>query len=1249
MPDDVNNPKSNLSNCMCISSESCVSIVTFDFLCSKMNLPWSLLLLIGITSTSSSCPACCIWNVTTTQASVKQKSTGNSCGCTVTLRELIELESNTSTLENDNGCLRKELILNSGVHHLYGNDSTSELKLEFRNLSRVVIRGYTYATIKCTNQSLSFLFKNISTIQIQNTHIDDCGDLKRFKRKSIRNMIIVIIKEAFFSTEIVNSKLTNAGMSVHALTHNNNTKATIKLERTVVENLASYSHSTNAVLHLKNHEVLSPSSQIIATVLLKNVTAKYNNRPFLEASEFDETLVLLSGDNIFSHNIGTIIKVTERLYYTKDNRSLYDVSGHHDTLVLITGKNLFSNNKGTVIKLENLWNNLTFSRAEVSFINNTQSSDLTTTDIPIYFGGGAILFRASKLSFNSNNGGILARYSRIAFSECTSVQFINNNHQRSGHTIVYPPIHVEAGVLSFEHTSVVLNNNQGGIVMEENTKIMFRDNVSIQFINNNRLPSGGALSLVSADSIIVFNASSLRITLNFTNNTADKGGAIYVKDSRSIRPVFDFQCDPSLVEMTFSNNSALYGGNHIYGGWVDWTVDSESGNISYNSAINKSLNIETKTKSDIASCPVRICLCQNDQPDCDITNHIIEVYGYSLSLSLVAVGQRYTPVAAYVTASLESDNSDFNEEQWLHLWPRTESLQAECTEINYRFYSIKEIIHYKPELETCYNINEDFDEVSDRDSKLFKHLSIEVKSTPCPLGFILHRNERRCICDQSFGLTCDEASIKIIRKEQQWIGVTNEHTKPGEAIGVLTYSPCPFDYCRTDNHSLSIHLEDQDVVCAFNRSGILCGGCRANFSRVLGSSKCKECSNNIPVIIVIFLGQVLFGLIVVIALILLDLTVATGTINGLTFYANIIQAQHATFFTQGTANSFLSFFIARLNLDEGIELCLYDGLDEYAITWLKIPLPLYMWLFAGILIVLSRSSSRFSKLIGKNIVQVLATLFLISYTRLLQLIINVFTYTSLTYPDGYRKKVWYVDGNVEYFKGKHIPLFFVTVLFLSVSLPYTVILLTIQLLYKISHYRLMFWVQRLKPFFDAYTGPYKAPHRYWTGLLLVVRGILLALFSTFQCTNSVFNILFIIVVTFVLVGWLSLAKGVYESFLNNFLEIAFLCNLGITSAVVLVDRQHTKVAIYISTGTAFITFVCIILYHVVKQLLLTKLGSKVKGRLLSTRLSKGKDGDIVNKKLTVNSQSLSGGQVHNTVTSTTVELKEPLLVAEGNL
>ena len=1085
---------------------------------------------------ATSCPECCNWYVVTTELPVNQTAELENCTCQVTLRKLFEVESNRSSKE----CERKEIVFQSGIHYLSGNRSMHTLSLEFSNLRSAVMRGQSYATISCLNQSLSFEFYHIPTVTIQNIHLNKCRDLRT--NILTDNVVFVVMSHLQFTIEILNSTFTDTGMTLHTLSNDQETiNGTVTVEAMIVENTVIDSYASDAVLYFEHRGHLLAWSKIAVSVMFKNVTASYNNRPFLQVSNFDETFVLLTGENAFIWNTRTIIK------------------------------------------LDNYWNNLKFSRAIVSFINNSKNSDLTRTNPPIYINSGTMVFRESIVSFNNNDGGILA----------------------------------------------------------ENTDIIFGDNVTIHFYNNNGLPNGGALSL-DAKSTIIFKSSSLKTLLNFTNNTADKGGAIYVKDSRSIRPVFKFQCDPTLVEMLFSNNSALYGGNHIYGGWVDWTIDSESGNITYNSAINKSLNIDMEASTDIASCPVRICLCQNGHPNCTITNHIIEVYGYSASLSLVAVGQRYTPVAAYVIANLESD-SELEEDKWQHLWPRTESLQSTCTKITYQFNSNEETIFFTPQLKSCSGVD---NSVSLQINNLFKQLTVTVKTKDCPIGFVLQK--ATCTCKKSLSLTCDEANTKIIRKEQQWIGVTYQNINPGEFSAVLTYSPCPFDYCRTDNHSLSIHLEDQDVVCAFNRSGILCGGCRANFSRVLGSSKCKECSNNIPVIIAIFLGQVLFGLIVVIALILLDLTVATGTINGLTFYANIIQAQHATFFTQGTAHSFLSFFIARLNLDEGIELCLYDGLDEYAITWLKIPLPLYMWLFAGVLIVLSHSSSRFSKLIGKNVFQVLATLFLISYTRLLQLIINVFTYTSLTYPDGYRKKVWYVDGNVEYFKGKHIPLFFVTVLFLSVSLPYTVILLTIQLLYKISHYHLMFWVQRLKPFFDAYTGPHKAPHRYWTGLLLVVRIILLTIFSTFQSSNSFYNLLFIIVISIALIGWLSLAKGVYESSLNNFLELMFLSNLAITSAVVLVDRQHTKVAIYISTGTAFITFVCIIFYHVVKQLLLTKLGSKVRIALQSVLvLIKNKvGGDTVNNDLALRQ---THGQTHTSVTSTTVELKEPLLEDQGDL
>ena len=54
---------------------------------------------------------------------------------------------------------------------------------------------------------------------------------------------------------------------------------------------------------------------------------------------------------------------------------------------------------------------------------------------------------------------------------------------------------------------------------------------------------------------------------------------------------------------------------------------------------------------------------------------------------------------------------------------------------------------------------------------------------------------------------------------------------------------------------------------------------------------------------------------------------------------------------------------------------------------------------------------------------------------------------------------------------------------------------SIQCLQYRSRYRILAWVRRLKPLFDAYTGPYKDKHRYWPGLLLVVRVALFLVFS----------------------------------------------------------------------------------------------------------------------------------------------------------
>ena len=206
---------------------------------------------------------------------------------------------------------------------------------------------------------------------------------------------------------------------------------------------------------------------------------------------------------------------------------------------------------------------------------------------------------------------------------------------------------------------------------------------------------------------------------------------------------------------------------------------------------------------------------------------------------------------------------------------------------------------------------------------------------------------------------------------------------------------------------------------------------------VLGAPQCRKCTNSHLLLLIPF---AVMGVALVFLLFVCKLTVVTGTLSGLVFYANIVGPNRNIFLPVESTNAF-SIFIAWLNLDFGVVTCFYDGLDTYSKTWLQFVFPVYIWVLVGLMIQVSRSSQKFAKLLGNNPVSVLATLILLSYTKILRTLITVFYVTYLEYPT-YNRMVWLYDGNVDYLSGKHIPVFVVAVLlFLFLFLPYTLLLL----------------------------------------------------------------------------------------------------------------------------------------------------------------------------------------------------------------
>ena len=295
-----------------------------------------------------------------------------------------------------------------------------------------------------------------------------------------------------------------------------------------------------------------------------------------------------------------------------------------------------------------------------------------------------------------------------------------------------------------------------------------------------------------------------------------------------------------------------------------------------------------------------------------------------------------------------------------------------------------------------------------------------------------------------------------------WITYINDTDPPGYVI----HPKCPYDYCQPQAINISLNLNfpnGADTQCAYNRSGVLCGACQEDLSLSLGSSRCLPCHSHWPaVFVVILLSAIIAGILLVSVLLALNMTVAVGLVNGFIVYANIVAANSAVFFPSSEP-SFPTVFVAWLNLDIGIDVCFFDGLDAYTKTWLQLAFPVYIISLVIIVIIVSEYSPRFAGLIGKrDPVETLATLILLSYAKLLSVTITVLSFAVLDYPDGARETVWLPDGNVKYFQGKHVVLVLVALLIILIGVSYAILLFLWQWLVHAPKWKIFKWTRNTK-------------------------------------------------------------------------------------------------------------------------------------------------------------------------------------------
>ena len=148
-------------------------------------------------------------------------------------------------------------------------------------------------------------------------------------------------------------------------------------------------------------------------------------------------------------------------------------------------------------------------------------------------------------------------------------------------------------------------------------------------------------------------------------------------------------------------------------------------------------------------------------------------------------------------------------------------------------------------------------------------------------------------------------------------------------------------------------------------------------------------------------------------------------------------------------------------------------------------------------------------------------------------------------------------------------------------LPYTLCLIFFQQLQACSGHKMFRWVNKLKPVFDAYAGPYKDKYRFWTGMLLGVRTLLIILFTTNTTGSIDRNLLFILVASSLLL--VANTHGAYSNWVYNYLESFFYLQLGVFAGGVLYaknDRATIMALANTSIGITLILFLAVIAYHI---------------------------------------------------------------------
>ena len=826
------------------------------------------------------------------------------------------------------------------------------------------------------------------------------------------------------------------------------------------------------------------------------------------------------------------------------------------------------------------------SYAEIIIIQAPQASRIFTVKMnKVYFQsksgssrGSAIALYASALNKAMSEVGFGIQLIDVTASDfnCTVGASIYSCHNVG--------VFAFSDLLYAEFVNGTFSNNKGSsVIYSVNSRIALKGYL---IFNRNEVQTYGAIRLKDASllllyeplyAIFAYNRGLLGAAINaVTENEWYCALQYYPKNYYDIS-----NYTKMLILLEMVDNKAELAGNALYASPLKFCqlnsrkLDPSIRNLTFLLENTFKLNgSASEATQDISSIATQICNCSHYPGYCTSNyTYILKTAhpGQKLTISVAAfdIGQKVS-VYSLVTAQFYSHG--ILGVTSLRVDPNeviTKISAGKCSLLSYTIY------HSINRSEVSYPINNVLLNIGPYTET--PRYTINITLTSCPPGFYSANSSCNCVYDDFTDFSCDLQEGIINRPINSWIGHLSNNAE------VFGYSSnCPPSYCLTNTAKVSFTDPSRDM-CFGNRSGTLCGDCPDGLSVVFGTADCKKCSNAYLATILLF---AIAGIGLVFLLFILQLTLTTGTINGLIFYANIVGSTDGYLFGHEAPIKYLRIFISLINLGLGFPLCFYNSMNELIMRCLQFVFPVYLWLIVILIIILSRYSGRLSRITGRQSVQVLATLVYLSYSKIFISIVNILTPATVTtneiVGENKNKKllVWFLNGQLEFGKGLHlIPMFLSLTMLCLFIIPFTVLT---TLSPYLSRYRI---INRFMPLTDAVFAPYKMKWRFWFGARLCLLAAAFISDAVLRGTDVKLSQ----GIQLVLLLGFSFVQSFFHPFKNKAigaLDLFFMLNYCFVSFFVVYTQGQTNglrhnSAIFVSA--AMIIAICIIVYHCYKS------------------------------------------------------------------